>query len=107
MSAATPLVETTEDRLRRELAESAARQRVEEASEARENKLREEVARLRADNSALRRAEIRRRSPPSAALYGDPRFPHVDPSYLHRCHATAHGVPEPRRPAPPGPRLRV
>ena len=43
-----PLVETTEDRLRRELAESAARQRAEEASEARENKLREEVARLRA-----------------------------------------------------------
>ena len=100
MSAATPLVETTEDRLRRELAESAARQ-------TRENKLREEVARLRADNSALMRAEIRRRSPPNAALYGDPRFPHVDPSYLHRCHATAHGVPEPRRPAPPGPRLRV
>jgi len=48
-----PLVETTEDRLRRELAESAARQRAEEASEARENKLREDVARLRADNSAL------------------------------------------------------
>ena len=82
MSAATPLVETTEDRLRRELEESAARQRAAEASGARENKLREDVARLRADNSALRRAEVRRRSPPSAALYGDPRFPHVDPSCL-------------------------
>ena len=35
-----------------------------------EDKLREECARLRADNRALRRAEARRQFPPSAALYG-------------------------------------
>ena len=55
--------ETTEDRLRRELAQSSQAQ-------ARESLLREECARLRADNRALRRAEARRQSPPSAALYG-------------------------------------
>ena len=60
---AAPLVETTEDRLRRELAQSSQAQ-------ARESLLREECARLRADNRALRRAEARRLAPPSAALYG-------------------------------------
>ena len=55
--------ETTEDRLRRELAQSSQAQ-------ARESLLREECARLRADNRALRRAEARRQFPPSAALYG-------------------------------------
>ena len=35
-----------------------------------EDKLREECARLRSDNRALRRAEARRQFPPSAALYG-------------------------------------
>ena len=58
-----PLVETTEDRLRRELAQSSQ-------AEARESLLREECARLRADNRALKRAEARRLAPPSAALYG-------------------------------------
>ena len=55
--------ETTEDRLRRELAQSSQAQ-------ARESLLREECARLRADNRALKRAEARRLAPPSAALYG-------------------------------------
>ena len=55
--------ETTEDRLRRELAQSSQ-------AEARESLLREECARLRADNRALKRAEARRLAPPSAALYG-------------------------------------
>ena len=41
-----PLVETTEDRLRRELSQSSQ-------AEARESLLREECARLRADNRAL------------------------------------------------------
>ena len=63
MSSAAPLVETTEDRLRRELAQSSQAQ-------ARESLLREECARLRADNRALKRAEARRLAPPSAALYG-------------------------------------
>ena len=63
MSSAAPLVETTEDRLRRELSQSSQ-------AEARESLLREECARLRADNRALRRAEARRLAPPSAALYG-------------------------------------
>ena len=63
MSAAAPLVETTEERLRRELAQSSQAQ-------ARETLLREECARLRADNRALKRAEARRLAPPSAALYG-------------------------------------
>ena len=57
-----PLVETTEDRLRRELSQSSQ-------AEARESLLREECARLRADNRALKRAEARHQSPPSAALY--------------------------------------
>ena len=60
---AAPLVETTEDRLRRELSQSSQ-------AEARESLLREECARLRADNRALKRAEARRLAPPSAALYG-------------------------------------
>ena len=51
MSSAAPLVETTEDRLRRELSQSSQ-------AEARESLLREECARLRADNRALRRADI-------------------------------------------------
>ena len=55
--------ETTEDRLRRELSQSSQ-------AEARESLLREECARLRADNRALKRAEARRLAPPSAALYG-------------------------------------
>ena len=63
MSSAAPLVETTEDRLRRELSQSSQ-------AEARESLLREECARLRADNRALKRAEARRLAPPSAALYG-------------------------------------
>ena len=46
MSSAAPLVETTEDRLRRELSQSSQAQ-------ARESLLREECARLRADNRAL------------------------------------------------------
>ena len=46
MSSAAPLVETTEDRLRRELSQSSQ-------AEARESLLREECARLRADNRAL------------------------------------------------------
>ena len=54
--------ETTEDRLRRELSQSSQ-------AEARESLLREECARLRADNRALKRAEARRLAPPSAALY--------------------------------------
>ena len=47
MSSAAPLVEETEDRLRRELAQSSQAQ-------ARESLLREECARLRADNRALK-----------------------------------------------------
>ena len=62
MSSAAPLVETTQDRLRRELSQSSQ-------AEARESLLREECARLRADNRALKRAEARHQSPPSAALY--------------------------------------
>ena len=47
---AAPLVETTEDRLPRELSQSSQ-------AEARESLLREECARLRADNRALKRAD--------------------------------------------------
>ena len=64
MSAATPLVETTEDRLRRELSQSSQ-------AEARESLLREECARLRADNRALKRAEARRLDPREAPMTSD------------------------------------
>ena len=73
MSSTAPLVETTEDRLRRELSQSSQ-------AEARESLLREECARLRAQarRVALGLPQVAEAGPMNGqprALYGPARWP--------------------------------